>query len=126
MTNTHGLQLRWSERLYWAIVLLWAGAIVAADGLDLLPAAGKADAWNWIFLGAGALALARFARRALSPSCPDPDASDTGFALILTVLGLGGFITFWIASSTVLVAIGATLLVQALRRHTGPETHPVC
>jgi hypothetical protein len=123
--NNQGYQLRWNERLYWAIVLLWAGVVVAADGLGLLPAASRADAWNWIFLGAGLLALGRWGVRALSPGLPDPDVSDLGFALVLTMLGLGGFITFWIACSAVLIAVGATLLIQALRRHHPPEAHPV-
>jgi hypothetical protein len=123
--NINGYQLRWNERLYWAIVLLWAGVVVAADGLDLLPVAGRSDAWNWIFLGAGLLALGRGVMRALSPGLPDPDVCDLGFALGLTVLGLGGFITFWIACSTVLIAVGATLLIQALRRHSTPQAHPV-
>jgi hypothetical protein len=122
--NSNRYRLRWSERLYWAIVMLWAGAIVAADGLDVLPAPGRTDAWNWIFLGAGVLALGRCAVRLGSPGLPDPDLSDVGFALVLTMLGLGGFITSWIACSTVLVAVGATLLFQALRRHATPEAHP--
>jgi hypothetical protein len=124
--NSNGFQLRWSERLYWAIVLLWAGAVVAADGFDLLPTVGHADAWHWIFLGAGLLAFGRFAVRLLSPVIPDrgPDASDIGFALVVTVLGLGGFLASWIACSVVLVVVGATLLIQALRCHTTPEARP--
>jgi hypothetical protein len=126
MTHSNGHQRRWSERLYWAIVLLWAGLVVAAAGLDLLPAAGRADAWNWIFLGAGSLALGRAVVRAVSPDLRDPDVSDLGFAVVLTVLGLGGFVTFWIACSATLIAVGATLLIQAVRRDGAPEEHPVC
>jgi hypothetical protein len=126
MTNNTGMRLRWSERLYWAIVLLWAGLVVAADGLDVLPGAGRADAWNWIFLGAGLLALGRLVARTLSPAATDPDASDLGFALVLTVLGLGGFLTFWIACSTALVAVGTTLLIQALHSTVAAGKHPAC
>jgi hypothetical protein len=126
MTNDKELRLRWSERLYWAIVLLWAGLVTAADGLHVLPGVGRADVWNWIFLGAGLLALGRLVARTVSPARVDPDASDLGFALVLTVLGLGGFLSFWIACSAALVAVGTTLLIQALHSTATAREHPVC
>jgi hypothetical protein len=118
--RTNSFRIHWTERLYWAIVLLWAGLVVAAQGLDLLPRLGDADIWNWTFLGAGLLALGRFLVRAASRVLPDPDWSDLGFAAVLTVLGLGGFIAFWIACSAALIAVGGTLLVQAVDRPGTP------
>lgn len=122
----NGSRLRWSERLYWALVLLWAGSVIAAHGVGLLPQVGDADSWNWIFLGAGLLALGRFTVRAASTQLPDPDASDRGFAVVLTGLGLGGFVAVWIACSAALIAVGGTLLVQALHRNATPAEDPVC
>jgi hypothetical protein len=134
MTNHNslqpGLRPRWSERLYWAIVLLWAGLAIAADGLDALPTLGHADVWNWIFLGAGLLALGRIILQAVSPTATDgPTApghavSDLGYAVVVTVLGLGGFFSFWIVCSLALVAVGTMLLIQSLHRSGTPAQHP--
>ena len=41
------------EALWWATALIWAGLIFGADSLGLLPQFGQADAWSWVFLGAG-------------------------------------------------------------------------
>lgn len=112
ISNSRGTG-RWNDRLYWAIVLLWAGLVVGSDGLGLLPQVGQADVWNWIFLGAGLLALGRLAVRTLSARLANPDTSSVGFALALTVLGLGGFVNFWIVCSAALVVAGAILLARA-------------
>lgn len=109
--NTH----RWNDRLHWALILLWAGLVLGLDGLGLLPQAENADVWNWIFLGAGLLALGRLAVRTLSDGLTDPDASDVGLALALTVLGVSGFVTFWIVCSAALIAAGAILLATSAR-----------
>lgn len=46
-----------AEGLWWAVALIWAGLVFWADSLSLLPQIGGADAWSWVFLGAGMYGL---------------------------------------------------------------------
>jgi hypothetical protein len=53
---------RWEERrgfetLWWAGTLIWTGLVFGAASLDWLPQIGHADAWTWVFLGAGLYGL---------------------------------------------------------------------
>jgi hypothetical protein len=85
-----------AEGLWWAGALIWAGLVFGADSLDLLPQAGDADAWSWVFLGAW----------------------DWIWSGGLTLVGLGGFTTISISWPLILILIGAAILVsQYVQRH---------
>lgn len=104
------------QHLFWALVLIWAALVIGADGLGLLPRLGEADVWNWIFLGAGVLATAGCVRRLLSRESQDPDLSDWAVAGVLLVLGLGGFVSAWLVTAVVLLALGLLVLVTDARQ----------
>lgn len=105
-----------APHLYWAVLLIWSAAVVGADGLGLLPQVGTADVWNWVFLGAGVLAVVGCARRLIAADRDDPDVSDYAFAGAMLVLGLGGFVSAWLVTSVVLLVLGLLVLVSDARR----------
>jgi hypothetical protein len=105
------------ERLeagYWGIVLVWAGLIFGAQSRDILPEIGQADAWTWIFLGAGLLALLVAVWRTSSDQ-PNPTTWDWIWAIALSVLGVGGFTTSVLVWPVILVLVGLVVLVRTMR-----------
>jgi hypothetical protein len=97
-------------------VMIWAGLVFGAESLGLLPQIGRADAWSWVFFGAGLLALIGIARRALSPDRADPGVWDYIWAAVLLIIGLSGLTTLEIGGPLILVLIGLGLLGTALLR----------
>jgi hypothetical protein len=106
------------ETLYWAGVLVWVGLIFGIDSLGLLPQIGGADAWSWVFFGAGLYALLGALWRVSTPDWPDPTTWDYVWIGILLILGLDGLITLEIGFPLILVLIGVALLGSTLwQRH---------
>jgi hypothetical protein len=68
--------LRHLDAFYWGGVIVWAGLVFGADSLGYLPQIGGAEAWSWIFLGAGLYALAMALVRVTSPDYPNPTTGD--------------------------------------------------
>jgi len=110
------------ESLWWAGVLIWAGLIFAADSLGILPQVGEADAWSWVFLGAGLLATPGNFYRASSVDTPNPTTWDWVWGGIFLILGLGGFMVLYISWPLILILVGGVTLVRALG---GREKTPV-
>ena len=104
------------EAIYWGGVLIWAGLVFGADSLGYLPQVGGADAWSWVFLGAGLYALAGALLRAASPDYLPPTTWDYVWAGILLILGLSGFTGLEIGFSLILLLIGVAILGSALVR----------
>jgi hypothetical protein len=98
-------------RLWWAVVLIWAGLVFAADSMGLMPQIGDASAWSWIFLGAGFVALLGSSFRLISPDIPNPTTWDWVWG------GIGGFIALNIFWPLILILVGALALVNGLWRH---------
>jgi len=103
-----------AEALYWAGVLIWAGLVISANSLSLLPQIGRADAWSWMFIGAG---LYGTMMNLYYSTLPDTitttwDYLWSGFWL---VLGFSGFLMIDVFWPLVLVLIGLTVLVKAFR-----------
>ncbi len=106
-----------AERFWWAGALIWAGLVFWADSQDLLPQIGGADAWSWVFLGAGLYGLVSDLYYVGSKSSYEPTAWDWIWSGGLTLIGLGGFMTVNISWPLILVLIGVAILVgQYLRR----------
>lgn len=106
-----------AEGLWWAGALIWAGVVLGAESLDLLPQVGGADAWSWVFLGAGLYGLVSNLYYVSSQSSYKPAAWDWIWSGGLTVVGLGGFTTVNISWPLILILIGGAILVsQYLRR----------
>ena len=108
--------LRHLEAFYWGGVIVWAGLVFGADSLGYLPQIGGAEAWSWVFLGAGLYALAMALVRVTSPDYPNPTTWDYVWAGIFLILGLGGFFSFNIAWPLILVLVGVAILGKTFLR----------
>jgi len=112
---------RWEERrgfetLWWAGTLIWAGLVFGADRLDWLPQIGQADAWTWVFLGAGLYGLIGSLYRQVSVDALNPRTWDylwSGFLLVVGFGGVAGVNAFWPA---VLILAGVAYLIRVIRR----------
>ena len=112
---------KWEERrgfetLWWAGTLIWAGLVFGADGLGWLPQIGQADAWTWVFLGAGLYGLLGSLYRQVSVDTLNPRSWDYLWSGFLLVVGFGGVVgvnAFWPA---VLILAGVTYLIRVSRR----------
>jgi hypothetical protein len=100
------------EALWWAAVLIWAGLVFGADSMGLVPQIGDADAWSWIFLGAGLIAVLGNLYRLTSSNVPKPTTWDWVWGSFCLIIGLGGFTTVNIAWPLVLILIGGVILVS--------------
>jgi len=108
--------VRHLEAFYWGGVILWAGLVFGADSLGYLPQIGGADAWSWIFLGAGLYALLLALVRVTSPDYLNPTTWDYVWAGIFLILGLGGFFSIEIAWPLILVLVGVAILAKTFLR----------
>jgi len=104
------------EGLWWAFVLIWAGLVFLADSMDLMPQIGDADAWSWIFLGAGVFGILGALYRLTSANVPNPTTWDWVWGSFCLIIGLGGFTTLSIAWPLVLILVGGVILVTVLLR----------
>jgi hypothetical protein len=104
------------EGLWWAVVLIWAGLVFGADSMGLVPQVGDADAWSWIFLGAGAFGILGALYRSTSSDLPNPTTWDWVWGAFCLIVGLGGFTTVNIAWPLILILVGGVFLVSVLWR----------
>ncbi len=107
-------QRRRLQGLYWACVLIWAGLVFTADAGGWLPQVGRAGPWNWLFFGAGVLALVGALWREASPAYARPRVGNYIWAGILIIIGLSGFVVLKITWPLVLLAVGLVLLANFL------------
>jgi hypothetical protein len=105
------------EGLWWAIVLIWAGLVFAADSIGLMPQIGDASAWSWIFLGAGLVGILGASFRLISSDIPNPTTWDWVWGGICLAIGLGGFVALNIFWPLILILVGALALVNGLWRY---------
>jgi hypothetical protein len=104
------------EGLWWGVVLIWAGLVFGANSMRLLPQIGDADAWSWIFLGAGVFEVLGALYRMISPNVPNPSTWDWVWGSFCLIIGLGGFTTINIAWPLILILVGGIILVSLLWR----------
>ena len=113
------------DGLWWAGALIWAGLVLVVDNLGQLPQVGQADAWSWIFLGAGLMALVMNACRVLGTpqrpedrvvglNLPRPRTWDWIWTGALILLGLGGIANIAFTWPAILILAGVLLLVRSL------------
>lgn len=105
------------ETLWWAAVFIWAGIVFVADYLDVLPEIREADAWSWIFLGAGVLGLLGALVRTASADLPKPTGWDYFWSALFLIIGASGFFGGGIAFPIALLVIGVAILANVLFRH---------
>lgn len=104
------------EGLWWAVVLIWAGVVFGAESIGLVPQIGDADAWSWIFLGAGIFSVLGALYRLISLEFPKPTTWDWVWGIFCLTIGLGGFTTVNIAWPLILILVGGVILVSVLWR----------
>ena len=104
------------QSLFWASILIWAGLVFTAESMGWLPQLGHTGAWNWVFFGAGVIALVGALWRELSAAHTRPGVGNYLSAGILIIIGLSGFIAVKITWPVVLLALGVILLAIALFR----------
>lgn len=104
------------ESFWWGAVIIWAGFVLIADYLDLLPQVREADAWSWIFLGAGVLGLIGALVRTASRDLPKPTGWDYFWSALFLIIGASGFFGGGIAFPLALMVIGVAILANVLFR----------
>ena len=102
------------EGFWWAAVLIWAGLLLVADYLGVLPQIREENVWSWIFLGAGIFGLLGALIRVISAELPNPTGWDYFWSALFLVIGASGFIGGGIAFPIVLIVIGLAILVNVL------------
>ena len=78
------------ETLFWGGLLLWVGLVFMAANIGLFAFITMTNAWKWILLGAGLLALASNLFRSVSADYPKPEAWDWIFTAGFLIGGLSG------------------------------------
>ncbi len=97
----------------WGAMVLWAGIVFLLSDYSA-TAATFADEWAWIFGGAGALLLAEVGARLMIPELRAKPGGRLVLGVVFLMLGLGmnfGFSTLW---PVILIAIGASLLINQM------------
>lgn len=89
-----------------------------AESQGYLPQIGKADAWSWVFFGAGLYGLLGSLWRAASPRYPNPLTGVYLWAAFLMIIGLGGATGLKITWPLILVVLGIVLLGRVLLRRS--------
>ena len=100
-----------TDTLFWGSILIWAGIVYGADSLGILDQFGRVEAWTWVLLGAGLLALGINIWRLTSADHPNPETWDWIFTAFFLIGGLSGFgFDFDLAWPIVLIIIGVGIL----------------
>jgi len=106
------------ETLFWGGLLLWVGLVFLVANFDILTFINMENAWKWILMGAGVLALASNLFRSVSADYPAPEAWDWIFTAGFLIGGLSGLtaINFDLVWPFVLIIIGGIVLVRVIMK----------
>ncbi len=106
------------DSMWWGGAFIWVGLVLGAEWLDVLPTIGDTGGWwPWIFIGLGPWALAMNVYQTITDR-PDPKVWDWVWTAVFMLLAVGAFVDFSgeIAGAIALVAIGAVIIFNALRK----------
>ena len=102
----------------WAFTLIWAGLVLLMDNLGYLDRFDPLDAWDLIFIGAGAIMLLQVLIRLLVPSYRRPVIGTLVLAVVLLAIGLGDLLPVGIIWPVILILLGVSILLRGfIRRH---------
>jgi hypothetical protein len=109
-----------AESIWWGGALLWAGVMIGAERLNVLPDVGlHNESWPWIVLGLGVWALIWNGFRLLS-TLPNPNTWDWAWTVVFLLVGFGGMSNFTeeLLGAVILMAVGAVVLLRGVLRRT--------
>lgn len=101
------------SQLTWGGMVLWAGIVFFLSG-NSATASMFSDVWAWIFGGAGALLLAEVGARLLIPEFRSKPGARLVLGVTFLMIGLGMSFSFAALWPVILIAIGASLLINQL------------
>ncbi len=104
------------EALYWGGVLIWAGLIFGIESTGGLPEVGEAEAWSWVFFGAGVYSLLLNLWHASSPDRTNPTTADNLWGIALTIIGIGGVAKLDITWPVLLILFGGVMLFNVFKQ----------
>jgi hypothetical protein len=104
------------ETLFWGGLLLWVGLVFIAANAGLFAFITMTNAWKWILIGAGLLALTSNLFRSFSADYPNPGAWDWIFTAGFLIGGLSGLtsINFDLIWPVILIIIGGGVLIRVV------------
>ena len=104
------------ETLFWGSLLLWVGLVFIAANTGLFSFINLSNAWKWILMGAGLLALASNLFRSTSSEYPNPSTWDWIFTAGFLIGGLSGLtsINFDLAWPFILIILGGVILARVI------------
>ena len=105
---------KYLDAIFWGGALLWAGLVFGAETLGYLPQIGAANAWSWVFVGAGVYGLLMNIVRLASQSLSNPAAWDWIWVVIFVIIGAAGFFAINVPWWLFLIIIGVVILFGAL------------
>ena len=102
----------------WACILIWAGLVLLANNLGMLPVFPglPIKEWSWIFAGAGVILLFEVVVRLIMPEHRRGVIGNLIFAFVCLGVGLGDAFGWSIIWGLLLVAIGAAMLLGGFLR----------
>jgi len=95
----------------WGGMVLWAGIVFFLSGYDATANLFQNE-WSWIFGGAGAILLGEVAMRLVLPQYRAKPGSRLVIGVIFLMIGLGINFSFSMLWPLILIAIGASLLIN--------------
>ncbi len=100
--------------LSWALILIMAGLVFLAVSANLFPGLDWSNAWSLIVMGAGLVIGLEVILRFLMPEYRRPLSGRLILAVVLLLVGAGGFIGWDNTWPFILIGIGLAMLVGAL------------
>lgn len=106
------------ETLFWGGLLLWVGLVFLSANAGLFAFITMTNAWKWVLVGAGVLALASNLFRSTSVDYPNPGVWDWIFTAGFLLGGLSGFtaINFDYVWPFILIISGGVILVRVVMK----------
>ena len=107
------------NRITVASMLVFAGLVLIAETMGLLPQIEGASAWDWIFLGVGGLLLLDSLIRILMVDHAEPGLWRLIIGIVLLGIGIGPIFNVHLTENwwpIILIVLGLSALARGIRR----------
>jgi hypothetical protein len=102
--------------LGWALIFIWAGAVLLLENMGYLAQFEQLEAWDFILIGAGGVVLLQVLIRLVLPSYRRPVMGSLILAFALLAIGLGDALPTDVIWPVGLILLGLAVLVTAITR----------